>query len=212
MDRTDLYQCLSRIGKLVESPERLRILDCLCQTERSVESISEVTGLPYKTVSHHLQKLTTNGFTSRRKDGRNVLYSVSGLEVAAFMRSMLKLSENLYPEIPLSLAALRPNRLERIEDLPESDPLIVDLRPEEEFDEAHIPGALNIPYDQLEDRKDELPMNSPVLAYCRDEYCELADSAVLLLRKTGRLAWRLEDSVLARLTEGRQIERKEKNR
>ena len=38
----------------------------------------------------------------------------------------------------------------------EQAPLILDVRSEEEFNETHIPGAVNIPHDQLRDRVSEI--------------------------------------------------------
>lgn len=44
--------------------------------------------------------------------------------------------------------------------------LLLDVRTPEEFDSGHIPGAVNIPIDELRDRLDELPSNRQVIAYC----------------------------------------------
>ena len=45
-------------------------------------------------------------------------------------------------------------------------PLIVDVRKPVEFGVAHIPGAVNIPLDELEARIDELRHEHGVLIYC----------------------------------------------
>ena len=45
-------------------------------------------------------------------------------------------------------------------------PLVVDLRKPVEFGVAHIPGAKNIPLDEIEDRLDELRSDTGVLIYC----------------------------------------------
>lgn len=44
--------------------------------------------------------------------------------------------------------------------------LIIDLRDKEEYDSGHIPGAINIPYDELEYQVNNLPHNSLLLFYC----------------------------------------------
>lgn len=48
-------------------------------------------------------------------------------------------------------------------------PVIVDVRTQQEYDAGHIKGALLIPYDQMEQRWQELQQyqNQPVLLYCR---------------------------------------------
>jgi phage shock protein E len=47
--------------------------------------------------------------------------------------------------------------------------IVVDVRTPEEFARAHVPGAINIPYDTLAARKDELTdaKNKDVVLYCR---------------------------------------------
>lgn len=45
------------------------------------------------------------------------------------------------------------------------DALIIDLRDEEAYAEKHVKGAINIPYGELENRKD-LPMNKILVFYC----------------------------------------------
>lgn len=44
--------------------------------------------------------------------------------------------------------------------------LIIDLRDKEEYDIEHIPGAVNIPYDDLDNYVDSLPHNILLLFYC----------------------------------------------
>jgi rhodanese-related sulfurtransferase len=210
MDREILYGCLSRIGKLVESPEKLKILDAVCQAQRSVESISDITGIPFRSVSHHLQKLADYGFLKRIKLGRRVLYSVASPDVTVFLERMKRLAEMLYLEIPHSLGPLGEYRIARVEQAGADEYCVVDLRPEEEYRHGHLPDALNIPYAQFGDRIGELPPDITVLAYCRDKYCDLADKAVQLLRDRGRTAWRLEDSVTSRLLDKRTQEQETK--
>jgi rhodanese-related sulfurtransferase len=45
---------------------------------------------------------------------------------------------------------------------------VVDVRTASEFAAGHVPGAVNIPYDQLGRRAGELgPASTPLLLYCR---------------------------------------------
>lgn len=47
-------------------------------------------------------------------------------------------------------------------------PYILDVRTANEYAEGHVPGAVNIPYDQLAARLSELPAASDeILLYCR---------------------------------------------
>jgi rhodanese-related sulfurtransferase len=45
---------------------------------------------------------------------------------------------------------------------------VVDVRTKAEFDAGHVPGALNVPFDEISARAAELgPPSAPVLLYCR---------------------------------------------
>jgi hydroxyacylglutathione hydrolase len=46
------------------------------------------------------------------------------------------------------------------------EPLVIDVRDDEEFAEAHIPGSLHIPYAELNERLDELPRDRAIAAVC----------------------------------------------
>jgi len=45
---------------------------------------------------------------------------------------------------------------------------LVEVLPEEEFQEEHLPGAINIPLKELGDRAFELDRSRPVIVYCHD--------------------------------------------
>ena len=70
---------------------------------------------------------------------------------------------------------------------------VLDVRPEDEFEQGHLPGALNIPLSQLERRLAELPPDREIVACCRGAWCVLSFEAVAALRQRGFRARRLED-------------------
>ena len=43
---------------------------------------------------------------------------------------------------------------------------LIDLRPFEDYQAAHIQGAVNIPYNQLAERMGELAPEPPLIFYC----------------------------------------------
>lgn len=45
--------------------------------------------------------------------------------------------------------------------------LLVDVRTADEFASGHIPGAINIPVDQVGQRLAEFPTDQPIVLYCR---------------------------------------------
>jgi rhodanese-related sulfurtransferase len=72
---------------------------------------------------------------------------------------------------------------------------VLDVRPAEEYQAGHIPGAISIPLKELKARLSELPRDQEIVAYCRGHYCVLAVQAVETLRENGCDAVRLEDGV-----------------
>jgi NADPH-dependent 2,4-dienoyl-CoA reductase/sulfur reductase-like enzyme/rhodanese-related sulfurtransferase len=50
---------------------------------------------------------------------------------------------------------------------PDQRPYLVDVRTPSEFATGHIPGAINIPVDDLRSRLSELPRDREIAAYCR---------------------------------------------
>jgi rhodanese-related sulfurtransferase len=84
---------------------------------------------------------------------------------------------------------------------------VLDVRPAEEFAAGHVPGALNIPIQELERRLAELPRRKEVIAYCRGPYCLMSYEAVELLRKRGLRARRLVDGLPEWRSTGLPVER-----
>jgi ArsR family transcriptional regulator len=70
---------------------------------------------------------------------------------------------------------------------------VLDVRPEDEFRQGHLPGALNIPLAQFERRLAELPADREIVAYCRGPWCVLSFEAVAALRQRSYRARRLVD-------------------
>ncbi len=71
--------------------------------------------------------------------------------------------------------------------------MLIDVRPEDEYGLGHLPGALNIPLRQLEQRLSELPRDQQIVAYCRGPYCVLSFEAVAALRAHGFSVRRFEE-------------------
>jgi rhodanese-related sulfurtransferase len=69
-------------------------------------------------------------------------------------------SRERIPRIPV--ASIKPDRLARWL-LEKRELLILDIRREDRFQEAHLPTAVNIPLYRLHERYAEIPLNRPVL-------------------------------------------------
>src|SRR4029078_12968741 len=71
--------------------------------------------------------------------------------------------------------------------------VVLDTRPPSEYAAGHIPGAVSMPVDGLEERLKELPRRKAYVASCRGPYCIYADRAFALLRATDPRARRLRE-------------------
>jgi rhodanese-related sulfurtransferase len=72
---------------------------------------------------------------------------------------------------------------------------VLDVRPADEFAVSHLPGAVNIPMSELEERLAELDPAYEIVAYCRGPYCVLSFEAVTALRARGFKVRRLQDGL-----------------
>lgn len=55
-----------------------------------------------------------------------------------------------------------------LNDVKNGQKTFVDVRTPEEYAGGHVPGAINIPLDQVQNRLDEFKdMPKPIVAYCR---------------------------------------------
>lgn len=66
----------------------------------------------------------------------------------------------------------------------EGSVVLVDVRTAEEYAAGHIPGAINIPHDQMAARAGSLPAGKPVVLYCKSG--RRAGLAAEVLEKAGR--------------------------
>jgi rhodanese-related sulfurtransferase len=48
----------------------------------------------------------------------------------------------------------------------DADVVIVDVRSKEEFAAGHIPGAVSIPWEEIDNRYRELPRDKEIITYC----------------------------------------------
>lgn len=198
-----IYEQLGRVGKALSSPRRLEILDLLCQGPRTVEALAREAGQPIANTSQHLQVLRAARLVESEKHGLFVTYRLADEKVCALYRELRTLAESRLYEIQ---AVTRQFLEERGEMEPvDRDALasrvrsgevtVLDVRPLEEFEAGHIPGAVSVPLADLEMRLAELPREREVVAYCRGPYCVLAVKAVEVLRARGYRAIRMEEGV-----------------
>jgi rhodanese-related sulfurtransferase len=67
--------------------------------------------------------------------------------------------------------------------LVQSGALLVDVRSREEYGAGHVPGAINLPVQELPRRMAELPRDKPLVLYCRSGH--RSGRATDMLRQAG---------------------------
>lgn len=198
-----VYRELSRIGKTLSNPLRLELLELLCQSEKSVDHVARQLGSGIATVSHHLQILKASHLAAERRSGRFILYQASETGKLAW-RLLARLGETSITEVRGALAKFfsRDRDYEPLElgqlrtKVRGGEILLLDVRPVEEFEAGHFPGAVSLPLRDLEAKLRTIPRNKQIVAYCRGPYCVLAHDAVELLRKRGVRAYHWRQGVL----------------
>ena len=197
-----IYGSLAEVAQALGHANRLELLEHLAQRERSVEELTALSGMTFANTSRHLQILRRARLVDTARNGKHVLYRLSnGDEVVGLVKALGRVGESNVAEVNRvltdyflardSMEAV--SRTELIARLGDGLVTVLDVRPEDEFSQGHLPGARNIPLAQLERRLKELPKKTEIVAYCRGPYCVLAFEAVAALRAKGFKAVRLED-------------------
>ncbi len=199
-----IYAQFARVAKALASPHRIELLELLAQGPRTVEALGRMADMSLANTSAHLQVLRAAGLLEATKEGLYVTYRIGDPRVGELLLSVRKVAEARLAEVskitrdflaenallePVDEAALRRK-------VKNGEVTLLDVRPPEEYETAHIPGALSVPLPELARRLSELPRRREVVAYCRGPYCVLAVEAVKLLRRKGFKAVRLEDGIL----------------
>lgn len=198
-----LYRLFTHIASAMANPHRLELLDLLVQAPRTVEELAREAGLSVANASQHLQRLKQARLVSAEPEG---LYRRYRLADPAVMRLWLELravGEQQLDEVDEALDAYRTRRHEfekvTIDELRDrlraGKAVLLDVRPDEEYQAGHLPQAISIPLDELERRLGELPRNRTLVVYCRGPLCVLADDALSVLSERGRKVARLEEGV-----------------
>jgi rhodanese-related sulfurtransferase len=204
--KTELFEQYARIGKALSAPRRLDLLDLLAQGERTVDALARAAGVGVSTTSMHLQTLRQAGLVRTRKEGTSVHYRLAGDDVAGLYAGLRDVAIAHLADADRARAAyLGGDDAGEAEDVPREELLrrarsgevvVLDVRPRHEYASGHIPGAVSVPVEELEQRLAELPADARVVAYCRGAYCVLAYDAVRLLTRHGRSARRLREGML----------------
>lgn len=181
--RDQAFEQVVKMGKALGNISRLKLLDNLVQSKKSVEELAEAVGLSLGTASKNLQLLKKAGLVKEQKEKNFVFYELADQKVAKIISLLIDLSEENNPNlIKLQQDLKKKNsNLQRIsipslqDEMLKNDPYLLDLRPQEEFKAGHLPGAHNIPYDQIDFKLNDLPHERKIVVYCRGRLCGYSD-------------------------------------
>ena len=195
---------LAEVAKALGHEHRIELVEQLAQGPRSVEALAERVGMSMANASQHLQQLRRSGLVEARRDGKRVIYRLADepeVNIIGLLGSLRHVAERAVTAMERVIGAyfrardqLEPVATsELVTRLREGSVVLLDARPEDEYGLGHLPGALNIPLRQLEQRLSELPRGHDIVAYCRGPYCVLSFEAVAALRLHGFNVRRFED-------------------
>lgn len=196
-----LHEQFAHVAKALSHAHRLELLELLAQRERSVEALANVASLTVANTSRHLQQLRRAGLIASRRQGLYVFYRLAGDDVIDLLRGLRRTGQRHISDVNNivmgyfndrdSLEAI--SRQELLRRSRDGLVTVLDVRPSEEYEAGHIPGALNVPLDEVRQHLANLPKEQEIIAYCRGEYCVLAFEAVATMREQGFKARRLEE-------------------
>lgn len=191
------------IGKALANPGRLELLDLLAQGPRSVDALAVAAHMGLSTCSAHLHALREAGLVVSVRDGKRIINCLADEDVAELLIRLRAVAQHHRPNAERARRAyLGPDDTEEVsrDDLlaraQAGDVVILDVRPDVEYQAGHLPGALHIPVDELADRLAELPDDVEIVAYCRGAYCVMAHEAARILNNSGKRASRAADGAL----------------
>jgi rhodanese-related sulfurtransferase len=196
-----LYEAFAEVAKAMSSGRRAEIVDVLAQGERSVEEIATELDQSVANASHHLRAMARAGLVTTRREGTRIFYGLASDRVAELWSALRDVAgEHVAGLERLASAYLGDrdgidvvDRDELASRLKRREVLVLDVRPEAEYEAGHIAGARSVPITELRRQLRVLPKDAEVVAYCRGPYCVYADDAVRELNRKGFRARRLID-------------------
>jgi len=198
-----LYQLFAQIATAMANPHRLELLDLLVQAPRTVEELAAEAHMSIANTSQHLQRLKQARLVMTQREGVYIRYRLADPAVTTLWLQLRAVAGQQLAEVEQALNAYRERRHEfegitadeLLTRLHNNEVILLDVRPAVEYEAAHLPGAVSLPWDELARRLDELPDDKTIVAYCRGPYCVYADEALGLLAAHGRQGVRLEEGV-----------------
>src|SRR6266542_809967 len=158
--KNDLYAQFARISRALANAHRLELLDLLAQGERSVEDLARESDMSVASTSQHLQALREARLVETRRDGLYIYYRLADESVYNAWRALRELGESRLSEVQQVVKTYLHER-ESMQPLSADDlkaklrdnaVLLLDVRPESEYNAGHIRGARSLPVSEFHKR------------------------------------------------------------
>ena len=196
--KDSVYEAVARVPGALANRHRLELLDLVSQRPRTVQDLAAEAGLTVANASQHLQVLSRCGLVTVERRGTFAHYRATGSAVYRLLVELRAVAEAVDASIMVAETSYFGSRDAGIvtftsarEALARERTALLDARPYEEYEAAHLPGALSAPLEALRAGTVALPRSKRYVVYCRGPYCVFADEAVALLREQGHHATRL---------------------
>jgi ArsR family transcriptional regulator len=200
----DIFETLASVARALGSGPRLTIIVKLAQSNSSVENIAQSVGLTVANTSQHLQQLRRAGLVSGTRSGKQMIYHLTDdrivnlidlirqiaetnlAEMERLVSQLFHYSDADSPLLPVTMTELQLG-------LEQGNLTLIDVRPSEEFNNGHLPNAINIPLEELQSKLYLIAKQVDIVAYCRGPYCAMSHKAVEDLSKLGYNVRRFKD-------------------
>ena len=168
-----------------------------------MDVLAREVAIDIKLGSAHLKSLREARLVQSRRDGKRIVYRLSGPDVAQLGVNLRQVAEEHLVELQMALRQMmaepaslaQVGRKELLAQAKRGEVVVLDVRPPDEYDAAHLPYARSVPLPELAQRLAELPQDVEIVAYCRGPFCLMSDEAVKLLRAHGYRARKTFDGI-----------------
>src|SRR5256714_8016614 len=152
-----LFDALASVAQALGSGRRAEIIDVLAQGERSVEDLAGEISQSVANTSQHLRVLARAGLVRSRREGTRVFYRLASERVADLWSAVRDVAVRHVAEVSVLADEYLGERdgVEHVSatELPErlarGQVVVLDVRPEPEYEAGHIAGARSAPLPAL---------------------------------------------------------------
>lgn len=191
-DTGDIHR-MSEVAATLGNESRLVLLQLIAAGEKSVEVLSELSGIPVASTSQHLQVLKRSRMVITRREGKRILYRLQNGPIRELIDALARFAafRALRHGDAESGAGYSMTARELQKKIKTQKVMLIDVRSREEFRKGHIAGAVSMPFTDLKKNAAQLPKDRELVVYCRGPHCLLSVNALALLRSRGFGATRL---------------------